>query len=200
MISIVDYGRGNIFSIGQALHHIGVEFEIVRDADAIRRAERVILPGVGAFGDAMKNLHEQGLVGPIRDFAASGRILVGICLGMQLLAETSAEFGQHNGLGLIPGDVRRLPSGPDRIPNVGWRRVETTLPPHEANIASGEYFYFVHSYHFVCHDPAHVALVMHLNNTSVTGVVWNKNLRGAQFHPEKSGAGGLKLLARMLEE
>ncbi len=192
MIAIVDYGRGNLFSLGQALLHLGAEHEITADPARIAAARTVMLPGVGAFGDAMSALRSLGLVEPLRAVAAAGTPLLGICLGMQLLATRSDEFGDHAGLDIIPGAVRRLPdgSGEDRvrIPNVGWR----TLRP------SGEMMYFVHSYAPFPDDPAHVVETIDVNGVAVPVMIRKGNVVGCQFHPEKSGPVGLALLARLL--
>lgn len=198
MIAIIDYGRGNLFSIGQALHRLGETFEVVTDPEHVRRAERVILPGVGAFGDAMRTLRDSGMIEAVREVARSGRTLVGICLGAQMLAERSEEFGLHDGLGLIEGDVKALPSGSERIPNVGWRRLEAAAGNHAMASFVGRYFYFVHSFHVVCRHEQDVAATIRMNGAPVTAVLWRDNVRGAQFHPEKSGPAGLDILHHML--
>ena len=199
MIGVVDYGRGNLFSIGQALHHLGHEVELVSDPDRLLKLERAILPGVGAFGDAMQSLRATGMDDALREFTASGRLLMGICLGMQLFADESEEFGRHRGLGLVRGQVQMLPAGEDRIPNVGWRRL--SIPPQNRTIEGfeGRYFYFVHSFQLVCRDDADIAGSTGFNGTLSTAVLWRDNVRATQFHPEKSGPVGLQLLARMLE-
>ncbi len=205
MIAVVDYGRGNLFSIGQALRHLGCEFETTDDPGRIRRASHVILPGVGAFGDAMANLAERGLVEPLREVASAGTPLLGICVGMQMLADWSEEFGRHKGLGLVPGAVLRLPEpggGRDaiRIPNVGWRLLHPGPGRDEFDLAQGGgMVYFVHSYGFVPKSPQHVAAVIRTNGTDVAAIVRRDNVVGYQFHPEKSGETGLALLRRFFE-
>jgi glutamine amidotransferase len=197
MITVIDYGRGNLFSIGQALRHLGHDFAVTDDADQIAAAQCVILPGVGAFGDAMATLQAKNLVEPIRQVAERGARLIGICLGMQLLAASSDEFGQHEGLALIPGKVTRIPDGPSRIPNVGWRQPLVGGDPIFAPMAGGM-VYFVHSYYLDAENPADVAASIMVNGVPVTAAVRRGNIMGCQFHPEKSGKVGLDLLARML--
>lgn len=204
MIAVVDYGSGNLFSIGQALRHLGAAYEITADADHIAAAERVILPGVGAFGHAMDGLRSRGLVDPVRAVAQGGTPLLGICVGMQLLADRSEEFGRHDGLGLIPGTVRRLPEGGDakdavRIPNVGWRSL--SVAPGDSLLAGtppGSMVYFLHSFAPEPDEPRHVAATIDVNGANVAAIIRKDNVVGYQFHPEKSGEVGLGLLDRFL--
>lgn len=204
MITIIDYGRGNMFSVGQALRHLGAEFAVATDPEGIARATRLILPGVGAFGDAMAALDGRNLIGPTKAAAARGVPVLGICLGMQLLADAGEEFGNHRGLGLIPGIVRRLPDGagrPDRcrIPNVGWRTVRSTgADAGLAGAIDGRMFYFNHSYGFEAADPHTVKATTSINGADVAAVVARNGVTGFQFHPEKSGASGLALLHAFL--
>jgi len=204
MIAVVDYGRGNLFSLGQAIRHLGATYEVTADPDRILAAERVVLPGVGAFGDAMQALTKRRLVEPLREVAARGTPLLGICLGMQLFASRSEEFGLHEGLDLIPGTVKRLPEGGDRpdavrIPNVGWRALRTA-PEHPllGDLPPRTMVYFVHSYAPVVDDPAHVAATIDVNGAEIAAVTNSCNILGYQFHPEKSGPAGLALLERFL--
>lgn len=205
MIAVVDYGRGNLFSLCQALRHFGADYQIVSEAGAIAAADRVILPGVGAFGDAAAALHERGLADVLRDIGRRGTPLLGICLGMQLLLDESDEFGSHQGLGLIPGPVRRLPDPIEgsaemvRIPNVGWRRLEATPGGFLDNLAPRSMVYFVHSYAAHPSDPSHIAATVPVNGLAATAVVHHRNLLGYQFHPEKSGELGLHLIRRFLD-
>ena len=204
MIAVIDYGRGNLFSLGQALRHLGAAYETTQDPQRILAAERVILPGVGAFGDAMEGLASRGLVEPLRQAARRGTPFLGICIGMQLLVDRSEEFGDHEGLGLIRGAVRRLPGptgAPDdvRIPNVGWRTLR--VAPGETfldGIAAGTMVYFVHSYVPILDDPGEVAASIRINGADVAAVIRRGNIVGYQFHPEKSGESGLALLDRFL--
>lgn len=199
MIAIIDYGRGNLFSIGQALRVLGQDFRVTAEPSDILAADRVILPGVGAFGDAMAKLTDSGLVPVIHQVAARGTPLLGICLGLQMLGDSSEEFGHHKGLGLVPGRVARLPDGDVRIPNVGWRRLAARNgDPTFTALPAGSMAYFVHSFHLQPDDPAHVAATIAINGIDVTAAVRRGNVMGCQFHPEKSGAIGLGILADML--
>ncbi|MFD2235483.1 imidazole glycerol phosphate synthase subunit HisH [Phaeospirillum tilakii] len=201
---VVDYGRGNLFSLSQALRVLGASHEISSDPTRIAAAERVVLPGVGAFGDGMAALTDAGLVAPLREIARRGTPMLGICLGMQLLAGRGLEFGDHLGLGIIPGIVERLPDLPGddamRIPNVGWREISpmsggtdlfATLPPKPM-------MYFVHSYAMAPTDPACIAATIPFNGRDVCVSVRVGNVVGYQFHPEKSGAQGLELIRNFL--
>lgn len=200
MITIADYGRGNLFSLCQALSHLGAEYDVTDEPERIASAKRLILPGVGAFGDAMSSLRRNGLVEPLREAVAAGTPLLGICLGMQLLVDGSEEFGKHEGLGLIPGMVRSLPEGEsDRIPNVGWR-VLHAVPGHFLDdLEPGTMVYFVHSYAPAMENQDHVASTITFNGREVVVVLQHDNVIGYQFHPEKSGPAGLDLLRRFLE-
>lgn len=206
MITVVDYGRGNLFSIGQALRHLGAAFEISSAPDVVAAAERIIFPGVGAFGDAMAGLVERGLVEPLQTAARAGTPMLGICVGCQLMLTRGEEFGDHSGLDLIPGTVARLPAPrPDdaaaiRIPNVGWRRL---TPRGDAVVLGvtkpGEMMYFVHSYAPMASDPGTIAATIPVNGRAVPVAIEQGALVGVQFHPEKSGPAGLALLQRFLE-
>ena len=202
MIAIVDYGVGNLFSLASSLRQIGAETEITREAERIRAAERVILPGVGAFGDAMAKLNAAGLVRVLRE-TAEEKPLLGICLGMQLLFDRSFEYGEHAGLGLIPGDVRDLRGSLDdpalKVPHMGWNALEIRRDdPLFRRFRDGEYVYYVHS--FYATDCAESTLaVSQYGNVAVTGVVRRGNVYGTQFHPEKSGDAGLRLLRAFAE-
>lgn len=199
MIAIIDYRRGNLFSIGQALHHLGQGFSITADPAVVLAADKIILPGVGAFGDAIATLEASGMVPVIREVAARGTPLLGVCLGLQLLADGSEEFGDHRGLGLIPGRVMRIPDGETRVPNVGWRRLEARNgDPTFAALPVGTMAYFVHSYHLCPEDPGHLAATIRINDSDVTAAVRRGNVMGCQFHPEKSGVTGLAILADLL--
>ncbi len=204
MIAIVDYGHGNLFSIDQALRKLGVEPYISSDPDTLLTAERVILPGVGAFAPAMDDLRSSDLYDAVLEVANKEVPLLGICLGMQLLAEASEEFGYHNGLGLIPGTVRRLPKGHGgaddvRIPNVGWRNIRTTgTDPQLAEIVHDKMVYFVHSFGLYADDKKHVSATCNVNGADIAVAVRRNNVMGFQFHPEKSGSVGLELIRRFL--
>ena len=190
---IVDIGLSNIGSVRQALSRVGAQSMTARSAGDLEGAGAVILPGVGAFGDGMAALRDQGLVEPLRHHAAEGRPLLGICLGMQLLASSSEEHGRHEGLGVVPGRVVRLsPSDPALpVPNIGWCDVADVSDDGE------EAYYFAHGYHLVPDDPADVAGVFHYGGP-VTAIVRRGATTGVQFHPEKSQDAGLEMLERFV--
>lgn len=202
MIAIIDYGVGNLFSLSASLKSLGLETVITGDADVIRSADRIILPGVGAFGDAMQKLVDTGLVPVIREEAAK-KPLLGICLGMQLLFEKSYEYGEHNGLGLIKGQV--CPLQPDladpalKVPHIGWNAMDIVAPedPLFKYVRSGEHVYYVHS--FYAKNCAESTLATSEYSIPVTGAVRSGHVYGTQFHPEKSGDTGLRLLKAFAE-
>jgi imidazole glycerol-phosphate synthase subunit HisH len=208
-IAILDYGMGNLTSVKNALAHVGAQVTITADAAIVRAASGVVLPGVGAFGEGMAHLKSLGLDTLLRDeIAPSGRPLLGICLGMQLLLDESEEHGRHDGLGIIPGRVRRLAppaqTPPLRVPHMGWNHVEATgADTLFKGLNQNEAFYFVHSYVAVPDDPAAVAgwtehgerFASALCSQTGPARVW-----ATQFHPEKSHRAGLALLENWLEE
>lgn len=201
MIAIIDYGVGNLFSLACSFRAIGAETELTRDPVRIEAAERVILPGVGAFGDAMEKLNATGLI-PVLKREAERKPFLGICLGMQLLFDKSEEYGEHEGLGLIPGKVCDLRADlmdkSLKVPHMGWNSLEIRNDPFFRHIRGGEYFYYVHS--FYAKDCAeHTLGVSRYGNVPVTGVVRRGNVYGTQFHPEKSGGTGLNLLRAFAE-
>lgn len=195
MIAVVDYGMGNQRSVLNAFDAIGAPAELVAEPADVLRAARVVLPGVGAFRDAIAALRGRGLAQAVRDAAAAGRPILGLCLGMQLLATRSSEFGEHEGLDLIGGSVERISTEPGlRIPHVGWndlevRRADAIL----GGLGPQPTFYYVHSYEFVADDPETVTGVTDYGRP-VTATVGSGNVFGVQFHPEKSAADGLALL------
>ena len=196
MITIVDYQMGNLRSVQKGIERVGGQARISSDPAAIQDAEKLILPGVGAFGDAMAEINRRGLADPIRDFVASGRPFLGICLGLQLLFERGYEHGQHEGLGILPGDVVRfdLPASM-KVPHMGWNTVsKKSDAPILQNVADGTHFYFVHSYYVRPVDPNVVALECNYG-IDFCAMVWRDNLFATQFHPEKSQSQGLGLLA-----
>ena len=199
MIAIVDYGRGNLFSIARALAHLGASCVVTDTAAAIGSADGIVLPGVGAFADAMAALEDKGLVAPLQAAAAAGTPLLGICLGMQLLFGASHEFGRCGGLGLIGGEVRKLPArdGGIRIPNVGWRALDQVQPdPLLAGHGADDMFYFVHSYVPFPDDRRAIVATVPINGLAAAVMVRHDDVVGCQFHPEKSGPVGLALLRR----
>lgn len=193
MITIVDYGMGNLHSVGKALEHLGGAVEVTQSPEKIEAAERLILPGVGAFGDAMLELDRRLLIEPIKRFVESGRPFLGICLGMQLLLDNSEESPGVAGLGLIPGTVRRFQTKL-KVPHMGWNTVEPQRPaPLLAGLRDQAYFYFVHSYYVVPDDPEASAGVTEYGGLFAS-VLWKKNIQATQFHPEKSQENGLAML------
>lgn len=199
MIAIIDYGMGNLRSVEKALAHVGAQAAVTQDPEVLEKATGVVLPGVGAFAQAMDNLKAAGLVEPIRRAIASGKPFLGICLGLQLLFETSEErFGDDaalpRGLGIVPGRVRRFPAGP-KVPQIGWN---TLLFPKAtrlfAGVDEGSYVYFVHSYYAEPADPAVVAAVTEYG-IEYCSAVEAGNVMAVQFHPEKSSRVGLQILS-----
>ena len=202
MIAIVDYGVGNLFSLQSSFAAIGAEAVVTGDATELAAAERIVLPGVGAFGDAAEKLRATGLDKAVLDAANAGKPLLGICLGMQLLLEKSYEFGEHTGLGLIPGAVRPIadviPAG-YKIPHIGWNALE--LQGKESPLfrytKEGDYVYFVHSYHGA--DCGEYVSAVTEYGAPLTAAVERGNVYGCQFHPEKSGSVGLNILRAFCE-
>ena len=202
MIAIVDYGVGNLFSLSSSLKALGLETEITRDADKLRAADRIILPGVGAFGDARAKLDATGLV-PVIQAEAARKPLLGICLGMQLLFDRGFEYGEHPGLGLVPGQVVDLHGALEdkslKVPHMGWNSLQIVKDdPLFRYVRDGEYVYYVHSFYAAYCLPSTLATSRY-GNVDVTGVVRNGNVWGTQFHPEKSGDTGLRLLRAFAE-
>lgn len=201
MVAIIDYGVGNLFSLRSSFAAIGAEAEVTSDPETIRRADRVILPGVGAFGDAADKLRETGLDKAVQEEAARGKPLMGICLGMQLLFERSVEYGEHKGLGLLKGEIRpiaeRIPADL-KIPQMGWNALKIVREsPLFKYTKDGEYVYFVHSYSAVdCEDSL---LASTEYGADLTACVGKGNVFGCQFHPEKSGETGLRMLKAFCE-
>ncbi len=195
MITILDYSVNNLRSVQKAFEHLGHETHISSDPDEIARAKRLVIPGVGAFGEAMRNLRAKNLVEPVVGHAQSGKPLLGVCLGMQLLFDWSDELGLFGGLGIVAGKVERFADAPDlKIPHMGWSGLTFPRPSQlYRGLDSGEMTYFVHSYHVVPEDPSVIAATAHHGNRFVAGVE-RDNVMGAQFHPEKSSAVGLRIL------
>ena len=195
MIAIIDYDAGNLKSVEKALGHLGKETVVTRDPQTILAADQAILPGVGAFGDAMGNLHRFGLVDVIHGFADSGKPFLGICLGQQLFFESSEESPGIKGLGLLPGKIRKLSGGTGlKIPHMGWNSLEIMDGKRLfRDIDQGAYVYFVHSYYLEASDPADVAAVTEYG-TRIHAAVEHDNLFACQFHPEKSSETGLQIL------
>lgn len=202
MVAVVDYGVGNLFSLCSSLSAIGAEAVVTDDPAVLAAADRIILPGVGAFGDAADKLRERGLFDVLRDLAASGKPLMGICLGMQLLFEKGYEYGEHEGLGLIRGSVRPIaeiiPSDL-KIPHIGWNALHFTgeRSPIFRYLDEGNFVYFVHSFYGKNEDGSVIATSEY--GVPLTAAVGRANVFGCQFHPEKSGSVGLKILKAFCE-
>lgn len=196
MIAIIDYGVGNLYSLSRSLDSLNLKNKVTRDAADLMSADRIILPGVGAFGDAMAKLTGTGLIPVVRETASAGIPLLGICLGMQLLFEKGYEYGEHDGLGLLTGEVRPLADVLTqglKVPHIGWNALNIRRDcPILKYVREGDHVYYVHSYHAVnCADEI-VATSEY--GVPVAGVVQRGNVYGTQFHPEKSGPVGLSIL------
>ena len=200
MIAIIDYDAGNIKSVEKALIYLGQEVEITRSPERILGAEGVILPGVGAFGDAMNKLHGYGLADVIRQCADSGKPFLGICLGLQLFFEGSEESPGVKGLGLLPGKIKKLPGGTGlKIPHMGWNSLNISDGKRLfQGVGQGSYVYFVHSYYLEASDAADVAATTEYG-TCIHAAVERGNLFACQFHPEKSSEIGLQILKNFAE-
>jgi glutamine amidotransferase len=199
MIALIDYGIGNLRSVEKALASVGADVRLTSDAQVILSARQVVLPGVGAFGDGMAGLRQRGLDAVIRQIASQGVPLLGICLGMQLLFESSDEMGQHTGLGLLPGRVSRFPEAGWKVPQTGWNQLNIQQEtPLLAGLHSGDYAYFNHSY-FCEPAEARDSLASTEYGLAYTSVVGRGSLYGVQFHPEKSQALGLQILRNFVE-
>ncbi len=196
MIAIIDYGCGNLFSVSSSLKSLGIECVVTGDSEIIKAADKIILPGVGAFEDAVKKLRATGHFELLRSLAGEGKYILGICLGMQLLFEKSYEYGTHEGLGLIAGSVKPLQGAIDsrlKIPHMGWNKL--CIKQHDdffKYIKDGEYMYFVHSFYAKSGEENLLADAQY--DISVPAVVKSGSVYGTQFHPEKSGERGLELL------
>lgn len=199
-IDIIDYGMGNLQSVRNALERLGCEVQVTSNPDALGDADALILPGVGAFGEAMSNLRQRNLVEPLKHAVlGEGKPLLGICLGMQLLADSSEERGSCSGLSLIPGDVRGIPIAEGlRLPHIGWNGVSVRKrDPLFRDIQEGGAFYFVHSYRFEC-DSAYISGLTDYG-VEITAAVQKERIFGVQFHPERSQRKGLRLLRNFVD-
>lgn len=199
MIAILDYDMGNLRSVSKAIEHVGGKCAITRDPKKAAKADKMILPGVGAFKDCMANLESYGLIEPIREFIASGRPFLGICLGMQLLMDESEEGGQHKGLGILPGKVQRF--SPDlglKVPHMGWNQLKLKGKPTLLEGLQGDYVYFVHSYYVVPTKKKVIAATADYG-IEFAASLESENIFATQFHPEKSQKVGLGLLKRFVK-
>lgn len=201
MIGIVDYRMGNLASVMNALDQAGEKATIESDPDKLHQYDRIILPGVGAFADAMEHLQERGMDQAVKEYAASGKHLLGICLGMQLLFDSSEEFGFTKGLGLISGNVIAFDTGrfssPLKVPHMGWNRMFTKDHPLFKGMDEAHYLYFVHSYHAVCTNSED-SIGESVYGYRFTSAVGRENVMGIQPHPEKSHQNGLKILENFI--
>jgi glutamine amidotransferase len=208
-IVIVDYGMGNIKSVQRGLEQVGAKVMLTSDPEVIAIAGRLVLPGVGAFEDGMKGIEKAELNTAIFDFVKTGNPLLGICLGMQMLLDQSEENGKHQGLGLIPGYVKAIPTSKEnqfnrKIPHIGWNDLKLPKNQHDwfgtslADTKIGEYFYFVHSFMAVLEDSMNLIAQCDYEGLLVAAAIRQNNVTGLQFHPEKSGESGLKILHRFV--
>ncbi len=202
MIAIVDYNMGNLASVKNAFAKLGKDTVVESNPGNFKDYDKLILPGVGAFGDAMEHLRERNMIDAIKEFAASGKPIIGICLGMQLLFESSEEFGEHEGLGLIKGHVKAFDeskfSEPLKVPHMGWNRMFTNEHPLFDGLDENHYLYFVHTFHVTCDDETDI-----IGRTDYgyefTSAVAHNNIMGIQPHPEKSHENGLKILENFIK-
>ena len=202
MVAIVDYGVGNLFSLKSSLSAIGADALVTADADTLRSADRIILPGVGAFGDAVRKLRATGLDKVVLEQASAGKPIMGICLGMQMLFEKSYEYGEYDGLRLIPGAIRPISDVIPKdlkIPHIGWNALHFGAEKHPIfkYLKEGDYVYFVHSYYGAECDESVIAKAEY--GAELTAAVAKGNVCGCQFHPEKSGNVGLNILRAFCE-
>lgn len=199
-VVIIDYGMGNLRSVQKAFEQVGCDAVVTADPVLAASADKLVLPGVGAFRDCMRNLEQGSFVEPIKAHVAAGKPFLGICLGLQLLFTESEEFGRHQGLGIIPGRVVRFPEGMKageeflKVPHMGWNRIAIRRPaPLYRNIPEDSFVYFVHSYYVVPDDPEVIATETGYGETFCSSI-WRDNVMATQFHPEKSQAVGLQML------
>jgi len=200
MINIIDYEMGNLRSVEKAFEKLGFVARVSADPQDIASADKVVLPGVGAFRDCIGNLRQGGFVEPLLEHVAAGKPLLGICVGMQMLFDESEEFGRHQGLGLIPGKVVRFPSGMTengdqlKVPHMGWNNISIQkASPIFQGIADGSFVYFVHSYYCAAANQADVAASCHYGEVEFCASIWHDNILATQFHPEKSQEVGLRI-------
>ena len=198
-LSIIDYGLGNLFSVSRAFEHVGAEISVVTKAEEIKTAGHLLLPGVGAFAKGISELKSRGLVEAIQEHAKSGKPLLGICLGMQMLFDTSEENGTYEGLGIIKGKGAKIPDTL-KVPHIGWTKLHKNGAPRIlADVADNDSFYFVHSYHGICDNPADLAAFAVYGSNKITAAIERRNIFGCQFHPEKSAESGLKICRSFLK-
>lgn len=201
MIAVIDYGVGNLFSVEKALAALGAEVVVTSDAEAIKVADKIVLPGVGAFGDCMKNLEATGLIPTIMECIAGGKPLLGICVGLQILFEGSEESPEAKGLGIFKGQVKKINASGLKIPHMGWNNIKVAEPRQAVDLFRDlnekPYVYFVHSYHAVPEDRSIITATSEYGET-ITASVARGNVQATQFHPEKSGDVGLNILKNFI--
>ena len=202
MVAIIDYGVGNLFSLASSFSAIGAEAVVTADPEIIKSADKILLPGVGAFADAAKKLSDSGLGDLLKEEAAKGKYVLGICLGMQMLFEKSYEYGEHEGLGLIKGEVRAISEvipADYKVPHIGWNSLSFGENKHELfkYLSEGDFVYFVHSFYGANCESSVIATAEY--GAPLTAAVASGNVMGCQFHPEKSGSVGLNILRAFLE-
>jgi imidazole glycerol-phosphate synthase subunit HisH len=200
MITIIDYEMGNLRSVEKAFEGLGFDARVSRDPEDLLATDKIVLPGVGAFKDCITNLRHGGFVEPLLRHVETGKPLLGICVGMQMLFDESEEFGRHKGLGLISGKVKRFPAGMEergerlKVPHMGWNTIQIKqAAPLLQGTAQDSYVYFVHSYYCAADDSADVAASCRYGDIEFSAAIWRDNLMATQFHPEKSQDVGLKI-------
>ncbi|HKJ04659.1 MAG TPA: imidazole glycerol phosphate synthase subunit HisH [Geopsychrobacteraceae bacterium] len=200
MINIIDYEMGNLRSVEKAFESMGYEARVSADPNDIRTADKVVLPGVGAFRDCIDNLRDGGFVEPLLEHVEAGKPLLGICVGMQMLFDESEEFGRHQGLGLIPGKVVRFPSGMTegderlKVPHMGWNNISMKKgSPLFIGMTDGSFVYFVHSYYCAAENQEDIAATCRYGDVEFSASIWRDNIMATQFHPEKSQDIGLNI-------
>jgi len=205
MIAVIDYGMGNLRSVQKAIQRVGGDARVVQSPAELAKADKIVLPGVAAFGDAIERLRTRGLDGPLRQAVADGMPYLGFCLGLQLLFDVSYEYGRHEGLGILPGKVVRFDFANQavderpRVPHIGWNQVwHKQHCPMLQGVDNGEYFYFDHSY-YVVPDDTQIVTGRTDYGVDFASAVWKDNIFATQFHPEKSQAAGLRILENFVE-
>lgn len=200
MITIIDYEMGNLRSVEKAFQRLGFDARVSSDPGDLLATDKIVLPGVGAFKDCITNLRQGGFVEPLLRHVETGKPLLGICVGMQMLFDESEEFGRHTGLGLISGKVQRFPAGMEeggerlKVPHMGWNTIQITQDaPIFKGTAQDSYVYFVHSYYCAADNPADVAAICRYGDIEFSAAIWRDNILATQFHPEKSQEVGLKI-------
>ena len=210
-VTVIDYGIVNLKNIIRAVEHVGGDVDVCSDPEQLVKADRVIFPGVGAFESGVKEMRTRGLDDAMRLFASSGKPILGICLGMQMLLESSNEYGEHKGLGLFPGQVRLIPTDDEigrtrKIPHIGWNAVNKPFPDTSwvgtclQSTREGTFFYFVHSYSALPDTASHILAQCVYQGVTLIAAIRKDNITGLQFHPERSGPSGLLVLKQFLAQ